>query len=276
MHRQPHALHLWRICIGFAGRAELQPRVAVQQQVVLQHAEAHQVSSAGREAADVAVSELNIADLRRRMLHGCLEQSSGARTSTSPGSDVSTGGVMGRVHRRLTTDEGATTSLMRRTWLTCSATWSISSLLPGSPDTCTASYGTHLRAGLHSDSLPLAQSQEQVLRAAASHAALRSMHVIAEPGAASTVTCSVSGKCALGSHDTIWAASRCWKIWKPRFVTCSLADITWVLPQWPVVHAASLPMLTRSDSHKLTHDSRPQTSTHASHWYTVYTHHSCA
>lgn len=46
--------------------AELQPCVAVQQQLVLRCAEAHQVSSAGREAADVAVSKLDIAHLQER------------------------------------------------------------------------------------------------------------------------------------------------------------------------------------------------------------------
>ena len=64
--------------------AELQSRVAVQQQLVLQCAEAHKVSSAGREAADVAVSELHIAHLRRRPLAECPGMSSCALGEPEP------------------------------------------------------------------------------------------------------------------------------------------------------------------------------------------------
>ena len=78
-------------------------------------------------------------------------------------------------------------------WLTCSAAPSISSwLLTFLGTSNTPHHATHFRAGLRSDSLPLAQSQEQVLRAFASHAALHRMHIVAREGVASIAGVDVS------------------------------------------------------------------------------------
>lgn len=56
--------HLRRVRAAVAAGTVLQASVAIQQHLVLQRAEAHQVPAAGGEAAHVAVCELDVADLR--------------------------------------------------------------------------------------------------------------------------------------------------------------------------------------------------------------------